>query len=258
MSMENSMSKNALNKSASTWAPVRADSVANQIVEQVREALFAGNFQTGDMLGSEKDLAEQFDVSRITVRDALRTLETMGIVEIKVGAGGGARIAEGNLDHFSDALAIQFKLSGVTEFEILDMQVAIECKAAELATLNRTPENLEELREILEEAEGLLDDPTGFTQAGQRFHLAVVEASGNRALIAQFKALRHVVWPQNARRANRGIAEHAQKVHQKLYTMIDKGDHEAARKLMVAHLESIRAVAFPENGKEVASGPICC
>ena len=115
-----------LKKTNQSWSPVRANSVANQIVMQVREALFSGKFQPGDLLGSEKDLAGQFDVSRITVRDALRTLETMGIIEIRVGAGGGARIAEGNLDHFSDALAVQFKLAGVTESEILDLQIAIE------------------------------------------------------------------------------------------------------------------------------------
>jgi GntR family transcriptional repressor for pyruvate dehydrogenase complex len=254
----NQMDKSVQKMSTPAWAPVRANSVANQIVEQVREALFAGKFQTGDLIGSEKDLARQFDVSRITVRDALRTLETMGIVEIRVGAGGGARIAEGNLDHFSDALAIQFKLAGVTEHEILDMQVAIESTAAELAALNRRQENIEELQELLDEAEAVLDDPAEFTKSGQRFHLAIVEASGNRALVAQFKALRHVIWPQGAKRAKREIAAHTFKVHQKLFAMIEEGDSDSARKLMVAHLASIRAVAFPEDSKKAANGPICC
>ncbi|MFP6710820.1 MAG: FadR/GntR family transcriptional regulator [Rhodospirillales bacterium] len=252
------MDKSVQKMSTPAWAPVRANSVANQIVEQVREALFAGKFQTGDLIGSEKDLARQFDVSRITVRDALRTLETMGIVEIRVGAGGGARIAEGNLDHFSDALAIQFKLAGVTEHEILDVQVAIESTAAELAALNRSQEHIEELQELLDEAEAVLDDPAEFTNPGQRFHLAIVEASGNRALVAQFKALRHVIWPQGAKRAKREIAAHAFKVHQKLFAMIEEGDSDSARKLMVAHLSSIRAVAFPEDSKQAANGPICC
>jgi len=252
------MDKSVQKMSTPAWAPVRANSVANQIVEQVREALFAGKFQTGDLIGSEKDLARQFDVSRITVRDALRTLETMGIVEIRVGAGGGARIAEGNLDHFSDALAIQFKLAGVTEHEILDVQVAIESTAAELAALNRSKEHIEELQELLDEAEAVLDDPAEFTKSGQRFHLAIVEASGNRALVAQFKALRHVIWPQGAKRAKREIAAHTFKVHQKLFAMIEEGDSDSARKLMLAHLSSIRAVAFPEDSKKAANGPICC
>ncbi|MDP7623430.1 MAG: FCD domain-containing protein [Rhodospirillales bacterium] len=252
------MGNTELKKTNQSWAPVRANSVANQIVMQVREALFSGKFQPGDLLGSEKDLAAQFDVSRITVRDALRTLETMGIVEIRVGAGGGARIAESNLDYFSDALAVQFILAGVTESEILDMQVAIEGTGAELAALHRSRENLEELAELLDDAEAVIDSPAEFTEAGQRFHLAVVEASGNRALIAQFRALRYVVWPQNAQRAKREIAENAQKIHHQLYNLIKAQNGNAARKLMIDHLFSIRAVSFSGTAEDAANGMICC
>ena len=252
------MDKSLLNRTPPSWAPVRANSVANQIVAQVREALFAGKFRPGDLIGSEKDLARQFDVSRITVRDALRTLETMGIVEIRVGATGGARIANGNLDHFSDALAIQFKLSGVTEYEILDMQIVIESTGAELAALNRTEKDLERLSQFLDEASLVLDNPEEFTQAGQKFHLAIIEASGNRALVAQFKSFRHVIWPRGAKRAKREIAQHAFEVHQKLFAMIKEGEAEPARKLMVAHLSSIRTIAFPKNNKQSSNGPICC
>ncbi len=247
-----------LTKTHQSWAPVRANSVANQIVMQVREALFSGKFKPGDLLGSEKDLAAQFDVSRITIRDALRTLETMGIIEIRVGAGGGARIAEGNLDYFSDSLAVQFKLAGVTESEILDLQIAIEGTGAELAALNRSRENLEELSELLAEAESVMDSPADFTDAGQRFHLAIVEASSNRALIAQFRALRYVIWPQNAQRAKREIAENAQKIHHQLFAYIEAQDSEAARKLMIEHLASIRAVAFSGTAKGAEEGLICC
>ena len=252
------MEKTFLLKSTPTWAPVRANSVANQIVIQVREALFEGRFQPGDLLGSEKDLAAQFDVSRITVRDALRTLETMGIIEIRVGAGGGARIAQGNLDYYSDALSIQFKLSGITEHEVLDLQIAIEGAAIELAALNRSQADLDKLVGLLDEAERLLDDPAVFTQSGQKFHLAIVEASGNRAFIAQFKALRYVVWSKNAKRAKREIALNVLKIHKNIYKVIKEGDPDSARKLMVTHLESIRTMTFQKNTKKAINGPVCC
>ncbi len=250
--------KTQVKSSLPAWAPVRANSVANQIVIQVREALFDGKLQPGDLLGSEKDLSAQFSVSRISVRDALRTLETMGIVEIRVGAGGGARIATGNLDYFSDALAVQFKLAGITEHEIIDLQVAIESAAVSLAAKRRSEDDLERLADLLQEAEAYLDDPANFTLSGQQFHFAIVEASGNRALIAQFKTIRHVIWSKNSRRAKRGIAEHALKVHQKLFEMIKDQDHESAKKLMDAHLESIRAVAFPKEKVKGNDGMICC
>src|ERR687887_637167 len=75
-------------------------------------------------------------VSRVVARDALRSLEALGIVEIKMGKGGGARIARGNSRLFAEALAVQLNLAEVSAAEILDAQRAIECLAAELAAIN--------------------------------------------------------------------------------------------------------------------------
>src|SRR5262249_60309274 len=68
----------------------RSASLSSQIVADVREALFAKRLKPGDFLGTEKDLAARHGVSRIVARDALRTLEALGIVEIRMGKGGGA------------------------------------------------------------------------------------------------------------------------------------------------------------------------
>ena len=116
----------------------------------------------GDFLGTEKDLAERFGVSRIVARDALRTLEAQGIVEIKVGAGGGARIAQGNARLFAEALAVQLDLAGVSAAEIMDAQRAIECLAAELAAINATAEDHARLRELIADAERKIDDVAAY------------------------------------------------------------------------------------------------
>src|SRR4029077_3353503 len=71
----------------------RSSSLSAQVVAEVRDALFAKRLRPGDFLGTEKELAALFNASRIVARDALRTLEALGIVEIRMGKGGGARIA---------------------------------------------------------------------------------------------------------------------------------------------------------------------
>ena len=91
----------------------RSSSLSAQIVNQVRDALFAKQLKPGDFLGTER-IWPSAGVSRIVARDALRTLEAMGMVEIRVGAGGGARIAKGNPLLFAEALAVQLDLTGVT------------------------------------------------------------------------------------------------------------------------------------------------
>src|SRR3954447_10482986 len=136
----------------------RGPTLSARIVAQVREALFEKQMRPGDFLGTEKDLAERFGVSRIVARDALRTLEAQGIVEIKVGAGGGARIAQGNARLFAEALAVQLDLTGVSVDEIMDAQRAIEGLAAELAAINSTTEDHARLRELIVDAEGKIDD----------------------------------------------------------------------------------------------------
>src|SRR5438105_9574778 len=132
--------------------PFRSATMSTQIVSRVREALFAKELRPGDFLGTEKDLAERFGVSRIVARDALRTLEAQGIVDIKVGSGGGARVARGNARLFAEALAVQLDLTGVTVAEIMDAQRAIESRAAELAAASSTAEDHARLRALNAEA----------------------------------------------------------------------------------------------------------
>src|ERR1043165_10221438 len=77
----------------------RSSSLSAQVVAWARDALFAKRLRPGDFLGTEKDLAARFNASRIVARDALRTLEALGIVEIRMGKGGGARIAHADFDN---------------------------------------------------------------------------------------------------------------------------------------------------------------
>ena len=79
--------------SISEFTPARGMTLSSQIVAYIRDALFAGDLASGDVLGSEGELSKQFGVSRMSVRDALRSLEAMGIVDIKMGSKGGATIA---------------------------------------------------------------------------------------------------------------------------------------------------------------------
>jgi GntR family transcriptional repressor for pyruvate dehydrogenase complex len=125
----------------------RASSLSAQIVADTRNALFAKKLKPGDFLGTEKDLAARFGVSRIVARDALRTLEALGIVEIRMGKGGGARIAHGNPRLFAEALAVQLDLTGVSAAEIMDAQRAIETLGAELAAENANAADIARLRQ---------------------------------------------------------------------------------------------------------------
>jgi GntR family transcriptional repressor for pyruvate dehydrogenase complex len=234
----------------------RSSSLSAQIVADVRDQLFGKKLKPGDFLGTEKDLAARFDVSRIVARDALRTLEALGIVEIRMGKGGGARIAQGNPRLFAEALAVQLDLTGVTAAEIMDAQRAIETLGAELAAENATPADIANLRRLLAEAQAAIGDLDLFTRLSRDFHLAVAEASHNRVLVVQLISLEHISWPRRNVTATAKLAEHILKIHTELADLIELRDGAAARALMNDHVKMIRARRVAEHAH--ASGQSCC
>ncbi|MGH6671755.1 MAG: FadR/GntR family transcriptional regulator [Xanthobacteraceae bacterium] len=226
----------------------RSSSLSAQVVAEVRDALFAKRLKPGDFLGTEKDLAARFKASRIVARDALRTLEALGIVEIRMGKGGGARIAHGNPRLFAEALAVQLDLTGVTAAEIMDAQRAIETLGAELAAENATDEDIAKLRRLLRDAEAAVGDLDEFTRLSRDFHLAVAEASHNRVLLVQLISLEHVSWPRRNVTATPKLARHILEIHGKLADLIELHDPSGARALMDDHVKMIRARRVAEHG----------
>jgi GntR family transcriptional repressor for pyruvate dehydrogenase complex len=233
-------------------------SLSSHIVTHVREALFAKQLKPGDFLGTERDLAERFGVSRIVARDALRTLQALGIVDIRMGKGGGARIAKGNPRLFAEALAVQLDLTGVTAGEVLDAQRAIECLAAELAAENATPADHARLRSLLAAAERVIDDNEAYTRSSRDFHLAIAEASHNRVLVVQLVSLEHVSWPTRNRTLTPQVSQHILDVHRELAKLIEMRDAAGARRLMDDHVKMIRARRVAERGEQFAGGRHCC
>lgn len=232
------------------FAPLRPASLSGRIASEIRGALFAGKIRSGDFLGTEASLAEQFGVSRMASRDALRSLSATGIVEVRQGAGGGVRVAHGNLERFGDALAIQLQLLGVTDLEVIEAQMALEAMSAELAAERSTAADRKRLRRSVEESAGLVSEPEEFTKQALGFHLAVAEASHNRILVAQLTALHHVLRPLYTRRTTRETAARVVRAHGELLDRIEAGDAAGSRQSMCLHLEGVRARGFTGRRKK--------
>jgi GntR family transcriptional regulator, transcriptional repressor for pyruvate dehydrogenase complex len=224
-----------------------AVTLSAQIVADVRQSLFDKTLKPGDFLGTEKHIAARFGVSRIVARDAFRTLQALGVIEIRPGAGGGARIARGEPRRYADALAVQLALAGMTAREIVDAQRAIETLAAELAAENATDEDLAKLNRLLDEGAATIGDVEAFTQSSLHFHLAVAEASHNRVLVAQLLSLQFVSWPARNRTLTRPVAEHILDVHRQLVAVIEARDAAGARRLMDDHVKMIRSRRVAER-----------
>lgn len=236
---------------------LRGNTLSSQIVSQIKGAVFRGEFKPGDAIGSEAEIAAQFGVSRMSVRDAMRTLEAIGLIDIKVGFGGGARIANGSLKHFAEALAVQVVLLNMEQEDILQAQAAIEIAAAGLAAINATPERIEAMKDLLDLAERHADDPVKVADFGHRFHLAVAEASGNPILVLQLEAFKHVMWPPESSRTTKKVGGHVLKVHRLILDAIIAKDAARARQEMAQHVAMF--LKKTENAKMSASEiDACC
>ena len=231
----------------SRWQDVKPQSLSSRIVDQVRTALFRGELKPGDILGSETDLARRFGVSRVPVRDAFKTLQALGIVQVKMGPNGGARIAAGDPGRFADALAVQLKLVGISIEEMLDAQLAVEVMSTELAAKRATASDIETLRTILAELQATVAKsltPTStvrFSKTAMQFHAALIDAAHNRALSAQFTALRLVLEPIYAQRTSDAIAKRVVATDEKVLDAIEAKDAERACSLIRRRLETVRA-----------------
>lgn len=220
--------------------PARAVSAANKVVAEVRESLLANRFKAGDFLGTEATLAEYFGIGRSPMRDALRSLEAMGIIEIRVGLGGGVYVAQGNPDMFAEVMAIQLKLMGSTLQELLYAIWAVEGMAVDLAIDHCTDADLETFFAVLTDLKSLLGKPRKFVSRSVDFHAAIVNASHSRVLIAQAQMLRHILF---AHYSTVLTAQAAQNVYTSLAKLAQKlraRDRAGAHAQLVAHYNQAR------------------
>jgi len=222
------------------WGPVRSENLGDAIVYQVKQALFLGELRPGDRLGSEASLGRSFNVSRATIRDALRTLEALGIVEIRLGGEGGAYVAQGNPKRLSDVLAIQFKLVSLTAEEIIDSQLVMESAALDLAMANATEQDVADLRTHQQAMLAARETPAAFNKRAMAFHQRLVASAHNRFLDAQFRALAFVLEPLMSHRTTPEVAGRVAEAYGRLVAHIASGDWVAARALFVERMRAAR------------------
>jgi DNA-binding FadR family transcriptional regulator len=217
------------------WTPIGGNRASERVVEQIRKSFFAG-MQPGDWIGTESSLAALFGVSRLTMRDAVRKLETCGMVEVKVGVGGGLRVAHAAPERFAEALAVQIHLSGMTHEEIAEAASGLDPLLARLAAKRRSEDHLRQLAKLVEEHRAVRHIPYEFNRSTSHFHVVIAEASGNRVLSNVVRALSatqqswYVVDDQYEAHASATV-----EAHEEILAAITARDADRSCALMEAH-----------------------
>ena len=220
-----------------------------QIADQLAELVRKGEFKPGDRLPSERDLSQQFSVSRASVREALIALEIDGLVDVRVGLGVFVNAAPA-------ANSQTAVLAEPGPFEVLSARYLIEGETAALAARDGSARDHARIRETLELMEEEVEERGVGLNADALFHLRIAEASGNSALVH----LVHQLWSFRDSAMFRKLDEHfdsperheeAIAEHRRVVEAIERRDADAARVAMVAHLDTVRAAL--ERGWELAN-----
>src|ERR671939_458481 len=137
-------------RTPSPFTPVTVGRASAAIAEQIRNAILEGRVRSGERLSPERELAEQFGVSRVTVRDALRILEAMGLIEVRVGARGGAFVTAPTGSVVGQTMSDMMLMSALTAEDIVEARLILELGTVTLACARATDEDLARVRALCE------------------------------------------------------------------------------------------------------------
>lgn len=164
---------------------VRQTSVAQQVIDQIRDAILKGKLRPGDKLPAEMELVQRFQVSKQTLREALRALQYLGLIEIRKGVNGGAYIAEVDMEVTLASLANFLYFKHVSIEHISEVRKAIEPHCARLAAEKISEEGLQTLKTALKECEELSSHVYSqeVTRSEIKFHRIIANSTENPIMI---------------------------------------------------------------------------
>lgn len=222
-------------------------------MSQIHELIREGKFKAGDQLPSERELAETFKVSRTSLREALRALETEGLVVSRTGAG--TFVADLPIESLVAPLATLLIEEKSALADIFEMRKLIEPHIASLAAERATPRDIEAMRKILEQqSEEVLRGGTG-VEADTEFHYSIGQATQNQALQKLVSGLMDLLSHSREESLQTpGRSQASLDSHHKILSAIEAHDKEMARKAVLSHIEHVEqnVLLSKKKGTEIS------
>jgi GntR family transcriptional regulator, transcriptional repressor for pyruvate dehydrogenase complex len=215
----------------------------DQVEQQIRTAILEGQFAQGEKLPPETSLAQQFGVSRPTIREALGALVSAGLIRKIPGVAGGSFVNTVTADSLSEMLTESvgtiLRLGALDVGELTAVRAVLEVPAAEWAAKNRCQEDLDAMRGIIDcQRATTIDDPQ-IPLYDLAFHKRIGLASGNRLLAAFIAAVHDSAHPVRYLTVTHEVGHHTVKHHIEILTAIEARDPVAAREAMSSHLSYV-------------------
>jgi GntR family transcriptional repressor for pyruvate dehydrogenase complex len=212
--------------------------ISETIVEQVRQLMRQGQLRPGDRLPAERELCELFGVSRVTLREALRMLESSGLVKIRVGARGGAFVTTPTSDHIGDGLTDMLSLSVISAADVTEVRLILEVGIVPVLCARATDEDLDDLDEMCQAARDALRRGNYSMEMSAEFHVRVARATHNKPLALLVESFRGPILMslREARATAPEMGKLGTEEHQQFVAAVRKRDAQKAMRIMRDHL----------------------
>ena len=227
--------------------PVKSIRIYEDIVRQVKALIADGRLTSGDRLPPERELAERFRVSRTSVREALRALQSRGLIEIR--AGEGAFVQDVSVEALIEPLALVILPHREAVGELFEARRLLEPAIAALAARRASREEIAEMERILgEQAREVAGGRTGMTQ-DSALHAAIAAAAHNRAIVRIVNALVDLLGQSREESLlTRGRPKRSHQDHRRILGAIRRRDEDGARRAMLDHLTAVEKLVIGNLG----------
>lgn len=215
-------------------AASKTEKVSDRIIEQIRDAVLSGELKPGDRLASEKELIAQFEVSKATMREALRVLEAMGLVEMRKGTQGGVFVAEVDMKTTIHSMMNFLHFTSVNISDITMLRFMLEPPVAHLAATRITSEDIKRLRTMIE-SEGV--DYAAALKRDIGFHRYLARMTDNPILILIMDFIDNILRDVKSQLGlSSNFHDRVQEFHRGILGCLAKGDSRGARRVIAADL----------------------
>jgi DNA-binding FadR family transcriptional regulator len=222
-------------------SPIERPNTYELLAQRLLGLIVGGEIPAGGPLPSERELVERYGVGRSSVREALRTLESKGLINQK---GKGRFVAAEPQNPLNTSLQVLLELQEVDRGELFEVREVLECETAAFAAERRTDEDVQAIAETIDAMAAGLDSADRYIDSDLQFHLAIARASRNRIALLMMHAIREILRRSllshyNVPGGPEGSVEH----HRRIFEAIVAGDAELARERMREHLRVVSAGA---------------
>jgi DNA-binding FadR family transcriptional regulator len=219
------------------FKPIRQFRISEEVLSQLKESILLGKFKSGEKLPSERELTEEFQVSRGVIREAIRILEITGFVTLRQGPTGGAFVTDLSFDHVGNAFLDLFLANKVSIPELANVRLFVEPEVARLAALNATEEDRKRLTEAQEGEFLSVSTTTARIIQFQRVHHVIAESCQNHFYEAISKSMLRLTFEVVEAVDPDHEALHMPGEHKHIIDAVISANAEAARAAMQTHME---------------------